>query len=414
MNSNLHKRNPLFVLIIISSFACADLQTGGHLKAQHIYTRYPENSIFQSEFGDSSNANQFDFRFNLGSTFDRQSAWDVNVDYQLLAAQGDTLNNIGTLTDTLINDDARLFDLTWTIDDDENHTVIHRLDRFNIGYTGEKLVLRFGRQALSWGNGLLFSIMDVVNPFDGRVYDQEYKTGDDMLYMQYLNDNGNDIQAASVFRRNVQNGETESDQNTVAGKYHGFLATFEYDFLLAQHYGDDLLALGLSSDLGGAVAHTELAHTATDYGDYISALAGLSYSWVAFAHNFSASLETYYNEMGLDEPTYSTLQTNPALLERVLRGENLLTGKHYIGASTRVEITPLFNASVNIFFNNRDQSALLQFTGTYDWQQNAQVFVAFSMPTGREGTEFRGMESEFEDLYLSREQQILVKLAWYY
>ena len=41
-----------------------------------------------------------------------------------------------------------------------------RLDRISIGYTGEKTVLRFGRQAISWGNGLLFTPMDIFNPFD--------------------------------------------------------------------------------------------------------------------------------------------------------------------------------------------------------------------------------------------------------
>src|SRR5690606_14551657 len=161
-----------------------------------------------------SDITQVDFRFNLNTAFDTQSVWDINIDYQLLAAYGDSFSNSAMLSNTTINDDARLFNLTHTIDDGENHTVIHRLDRLNVGYAGDKLVFRAGRQALSWGNGLMFSVMDVLNPFDGRVYDQEYKSGDDMLYMQYLSDSGNDIQAASAFRRMVQSGELESKQNT--------------------------------------------------------------------------------------------------------------------------------------------------------------------------------------------------------
>jgi hypothetical protein len=38
--------------------------------------------------------------------------------------------------------------------------------------------------------------MDLVNPFDPASIDTEYKAGDDMLYVQYLQDNGNDMQAA--------------------------------------------------------------------------------------------------------------------------------------------------------------------------------------------------------------------------
>jgi len=37
---------------------------------------------------------------------------------------------------------------------------------------------------LSWGNGLVFSPMDIVNPFDPTAVDTEYKAGDDMLYGQ--------------------------------------------------------------------------------------------------------------------------------------------------------------------------------------------------------------------------------------
>ena len=60
--------------------------------------------------------------------------------------------------------------------------------------------LRFGRQALSWGNGLFYAPMDLVNPFDPAAIDTEYKAGDDMLYLQYLQDSGNDLQAAVVVR----------------------------------------------------------------------------------------------------------------------------------------------------------------------------------------------------------------------
>jgi hypothetical protein len=63
--------------------------------------------------------------------------------------------------------------------------------------------------------------MDLVNPFDPASIDTEYKAGDDMLYVQYLQDNGNDMQAAYVFRRDVLTGDAKSDQATAAIKYQG-------------------------------------------------------------------------------------------------------------------------------------------------------------------------------------------------
>ena len=43
------------------------------------------------------------------------------------------------------------------IEDEGKFAALHRLDRVWVGYTGDKAVLRFGRQAISWGNGLIFS-----------------------------------------------------------------------------------------------------------------------------------------------------------------------------------------------------------------------------------------------------------------
>jgi hypothetical protein len=108
-----------------------------------------------------------------------------------------------------------------------------RLDRINIAYTGERTVFRLGRQAISWGNGLLFTPMDIFNPFDPAAVDKEYKTDDDMFYAQYLQNNGNDVQAVAMVRRNLMNGDVEMDESSLAVKYHGFWGTNEYDLLLA-------------------------------------------------------------------------------------------------------------------------------------------------------------------------------------
>ncbi len=93
-----------------------------------------------------------------------------------------------------------------------------------MGYTGDKAVARFGRQALTWGNGMIYTPMDILNPFDPAAVDKEYKLGDDMLYGQYARDNGDDLQGVVVFRRNLETGDVDQDWSSFALKYHGFVA----------------------------------------------------------------------------------------------------------------------------------------------------------------------------------------------
>ena len=105
------------------------------------------------------------------------------------------LADMTTIFSPVLSDDRRLIDLTHLISQEDNSVIVHRLDRFAIDYTGTQTVARAGRQAVSWGNGLIYTPMDFFNPFDPATVDKEYKTGDDMLYGQYLRNNGDDLQA---------------------------------------------------------------------------------------------------------------------------------------------------------------------------------------------------------------------------
>jgi hypothetical protein len=62
---------------------------------------------------------------------------------------------------------SRLFSLTHVISDDENRLMYHRLDRLSATYTNEIITVRAGRQAQTWGNGLVFNPMDALQ--DGNL-----------------------------------------------------------------------------------------------------------------------------------------------------------------------------------------------------------------------------------------------------
>ena len=316
----------------------------------------------------------------------------------------------------MINDDRRWWDLTYSFGDDDKTAFIHRLDRLNVGYTTDHTAWRFGRQAISWGNGMIFTPMDVFNPFDPAAVDKEYKSGDDMLYGQYLFDSGNDLQGVAIVRRDPRTGKVESDHSSLAFKYHGFLGANEIDLLAAQHYGDQLLGAGGITDIGGAVWRGDLTWTHTDLDNVFSAATSLSYSWNWGGKNISGVLEYYYSGFGQKNGAYSTLDLlqNPDLLKRLGRGELFTLARHYIAASATVEMTPLLMLIPNFFINLEDPSALAQLVVQYDWKQNLLVLGALNLPLGPNGSEYGGIQAPVDDLYFSTGPSVFAQLAWYF
>jgi len=396
-----------------------DWTFGGHTKYQYIHTRVPDDSVLQGINGDSLQDHNLEVRLKASV---RHGHWDVSTDFQFITVHSDKLSGYRDLplpvlpATGVINDDRRWLNLTHELNNEGKNATVIRLDRASVAYTGDKTVVRFGRQAISWGNGLLFTPMDIFNPFDPTAVDKEYKTGDDMLYGQYLLENGSDMQAVAVVRRNLVSGDVEQDDSSLAGKYHGFWGRTEYDLLLAEHYAERVIGLGLSTDYGGAIWRTDLVWTDTDSGSVFSAVGGASYSWMAGGHNWTGFVEYYYNGFGQSDGEYSPgeLASNPDLLRRLARGELFNLGRHYLGASVMVEVTPLLNLTPNVFVNLTDPSALAQLVLSYDWKQDFQLLGALNIPIGASGTEYGGIESEQPGLYVSTGPSLFTQLAWYF
>lgn len=393
---------------------------GGRVAPQFVLTTYPDNSAFQEVFGQSSLDLSFDARFVLGIDHDR---WSFDADAQIIGLYGDRVEfsrdlpgDLSLLYPHLPNDRTRLFDLTWVLTDSGKSAALARLDRLAVGYTADKAVVKFGRQAISWGNGLIYTAMDIFNPFDPAAVDKEYKTGDDMLYGQFLRDNGDDLQGVMVFRRNIVTGEVEADVGSLAFKYHGFLGSGEYDALLARHFGDTLVGGGGNLDLGGAVWHGDLVLTVADENTVASVVTNLSYSWTWGGRNVSGVAEYFYNGFGQADGCYSfaCLEQNPELLARLARGELFTLGRNYIALSAMFEMTPLFLLTPNVFVNLGDPSALFQVVFQNDLHENLLLRSSINLPVGADGTEFGGLPTEIPGVYLSSGASVFAQIAWYW
>ena len=133
-------------------------------------------------------------------------------------------------------------------------------------------------------------------------------------------------------------------------------------------------------------------------------------------HNWTGFLEYYYNGFGQTGGDYTAagLAGNPELLQRLARGELFNLGRHYLGTSVTVEVTPLLNFTPNLFINLTDPSALAQMVLSYDWKQDIQLLAALNIPVGSGGSEYGGIEAGSGDLYVSTDASLFAQLAWYF
>lgn len=416
--------NALRSLLLLLPFAALgdDLRTtfDGHSKTRLLAEFYPDDSLFYPLTGDSAGSLETELRLNFSAS---KGDWTFDGAWQLYGAWGDRVELFRNSSSVslpgfshLPNDDRRLMNLSDTIGDDDKFAAMHRLDRLSLTYVADNLVVRAGRQAITWGNGLIFSPMDIVNPFDPTAVDTEYKSGDDMIYAQYLLANGNDAEFAQVFRRDPVTGDPDSSVNTTAIKYHGLLGDAEYDLLIANHYGDTMIAIGGNRSVGGAVVHGDIVWTDSVDGSRLQLVANVSYSWVWGGKNVSGLLEYYFNEFGQSSGRYdiSSLAQNPALLDRLQRGEVFTVGRHYLAGGLVVEMTPLWTLSPNVFANVDDASALLQVVSRNSLSDNAEILAAINLPIGPGGSEFGGVGAGISDTYLSGDLSVFAQFSFYF
>jgi hypothetical protein len=406
-----------------------DWQLGGHIKYWYSLSDYADNDV-QALYGDNpANLNQLDLRLMAAK---RQGAWDFTIHYELLAESGEVLATRRALAATgliyprgvtgLPNDATRLFDLTRVITDEPSAAAEQRIDRLSVGYGTETWLIRFGRQAVSWGNGLAFQTLDFMNPFSPVTIDKDYKTGDDLLYGQWQTTGQADtpgkldVQAMLVPRRDPVTHAITNEDSSAGVKLRTHAAGFDMDLIAARNYGENLFGVGLAHSIGGAVWRMDISYTdlaLTSGANGWSLVTNLDYSWTLFDHNMYGFAEYFHSGVGEDSEA-GYLHPNPALTERLARGELFTLARDYAALGLQWEATPLVNLFANLIQNLDDGSRILQLRGVYDWRQNLQFMAGLNLPAGSYGSEYGGIPTPLPGAVLGPGRSIYLRAAYYF
>ncbi len=315
-----------------------------------------------------------------------------------------------------IDDNRRLLDLTEVIDEEEQWVLYHRLDRLFLTLRNERGTLRLGRQALTWGTGMLFNPMDLFNPFAPTDVDRDYKVGDDMATARISLGSTGELALLYVPRRNPETGDVEWDSSALAGKYHLIAGTTEYDLMAARNYRNTVFGAGAVGYLGGAAWRTGMTWTGfpseRNRKGYFAVVGNIDYSWVWWQKNFYGFLEAYYNTLGDD--TYSDAVRNPDLMRALERGTLFTLGRLYLAGQVMVEIHPLFSVYLTVIQNIRDPSAVFQPRCIWSMTQNMELMAGATIFTGGPDTEYGGFTLPESDIAAVPADHLYIWLTWYF
>jgi hypothetical protein len=396
-------------------------ETGGHLKYQYAYTDYRRDSVAAVFGDDPASDHALDARLKAEW---RGRGFDFVAHYEVLGLAGDgvatrrALAGMGLPASATISglpdDRQRLFDLSDDFVDETRTVAVHRLDRLALGYGTGTWTARIGRQAVSWGNGLAFQVLDFVNPFSPVAVDKDYKTGEDMLYGQWQWTGLGDVQAMSLPRRDPATRELDHERASHALKLHVRAAGFDVDALTARHFDQTLLGLGVVRSIGGAIWRLDALHTDLAGGDGLwSFVTNVEWSWVLFEKNMYGFVEYFRNGFGVYRDA-GYLFLDPELADRLARGELFALGRDTAALGIQVELAPLVNVFATVIQNLNDASRFVQLRAVWDARENLVAMGGLNLPSGERGSEYGGIPVPLSGTYLAPGRAVFLRAAYYF
>jgi hypothetical protein len=371
------------------AFAQTDNALHGRIELQDS-AEFNEPDSIEAAFGDRAGD---DGVANLRLTWEPTwGNWGLQAHYVVSAELGPDVLFARQEAGLLPPPPSTLFNLTDTFENHGRLIASQTIDRLAVTYSNPQWVVRLGRQAITWGSGLVFRPMDLFDPFSPSATDTEYKPGVDMLYVQRLFADGSDLQLVVAPRPDAPGGQPTSDASSAALHYHATLFDHSVTLLLAGDHGDWVGGAGVNGALAGSTWNVELIPTfERQGGTRLSALANISDAVTLAGHNATVFAEYYRNGFGVAGGPYDLADLPTDLKDRLARGQLFDTRRDYLAAGLTVEVTPLLTTTGTAIGGLDDRSAYLLAAANYSLSDNLTLVGGAQLAAGRRGSEFGGL-----------------------
>lgn len=298
------------------------------------------------------------------------------------------------------SDKRQLFDMSWTWDTEKEFTGYDRIDRAALTFKKDWALLSLGRQAITWGNGLIFNPLDLINPFGPTDVVREYKVGQDMAFAQLSAGRYGNLQLLYAPRRNPDTDTVEEQESAFATKLHFGAGKTGFDLIGAKNFGDKIAGAGGSGHLGDAILRTDVLYTWPDedqgQNPYLSGVANLDYSWTWWGKNWYGFVEVFFN--GVGKTNYASALAEPYIQKKLSEQILFTLGQWYADGNIRVELHPLFNVYLTVISNAVDPSWIVQPRICWDFAKSFRLTLWGNIAFGPKESEYGGFQVPGTDL----------------
>ena len=355
----------MIVLALFSS-ALADpsLRLFGDVKSMHMAVFPYENAIFMPE----EPVGQGLLSSRLGADA-RAGVFRLQVHHVVGVESGSDTAALTSLSSS--GDIPQVVDLSWSIHDEvgvgeapPELGVSGRVDRCVLSVGLEKAAIAVGRQPLTLGRSLLFTPLDLVNPFHPATVDQEYKPGVDAARVDVFAGMASQLTLAAAYA-----GDWAPEDMMVVGYGQTTLGLWDVGVLAGSVYSDGVFGVSGSGSVGavGVRAEGTLTLPKDDADPFVRTVLGAD--WMPIS-DLMVSGEFYFQSLGADDPNEYLVF---ALEDRFERGELWTMGQYYFGGVVSYQLSPLLGFGVSSIANLADPSVMLGPGLTWSVSDNAEV-----------------------------------------
>ena len=366
-------------------------------------------------------------RIRLKLSADPAPGWEWMLHYEVGAAWGDTERIRRRLEGAPVGavpgvggpavGRVRYLDLESDIHSGSNRTLAHRLDRLQAQYRAGSVDVTVGRQAVSWGTGLLWSPADLFTGFAPDELDRDEKLGIDVIRVQ--GSAGPDWVVDVVAEPLDDDGpyKVDADDSSLAARATTHVGEYDLSVLAGQVAGDAVAGADFSGYLLDAGFRGEVVHTrGKEAGerDYTRILAGVDYGFAA-RWNPYVGVEYFYNGLGAGDADGYADRLGAASVQRALTRANAFNlGRHYLGLTGSLQPTALWSIQSVTVWNIQDGSALEYASAVRSLRDDLELVVGFTAGLGDLGTEFGGFSKDQIGVDFAKPDFAFAFLKWYF
>ena len=99
---------------------------------------------------------------------------------------------------------------------------------------------------------------------------------------------------------------------------------------------------------------------------------------------------------------------------QIVIGDAVVEKKDYLAGSLLIEMNALWTLTPTLLANIGDPSALFQLVTQRSLSDNLVFLGSLNIPVGPSGSEFGGIDSGVDGVYLSSGPGIFAQLSWYF